>query len=277
MNPLKTVWVTGAASGIGAKLASSFYEKGYQLIASDINFEGLKKNASLWKDDKRVLIEGQDIRSYEEWKRISQAAVSKFGKIDMLFNVSGVVTPGFLLEAKIEDVSRHLDVNAKGTIYGTRVVAEIMKSQGQGHIVNIASLAGVSPLPGMSYYSASKFAVRGFSLSVSQELKKEGISVTVICPDLVKTPMLDLQLSYEKESALVFSGPKPLTTEDIERVIFETVIPKRPLEVCLPRSRGVMAKLASFLPALVFKLEPLIAGIGRAHHQKLKKEMEKSS
>src|SRR6185295_6401487 len=103
----------------------------------------------------------------------------------------------------------------------------------RGHIVNIGSLASLSPVPGLSLYVASKFAVRGFTLSAAMELREHGVSVTLIMPDAVETPMLDKQVAY-KEAAMTFSGQRPLTVHDIERLIVDTVLPYKPLEAAIP-------------------------------------------
>ncbi len=118
--------------------------------------------------------------------------------------------PGHTPELLDGDVELQIGVNLKGVIYGTREAARLMLRQPdlarRGHIVNIASLAALAPIPGLTVYSATKYAVRAFSLAAAEELRPLGIAVTVVCPDAVKTPMLDLQVGYE-EAALTFTAP----------------------------------------------------------------------
>jgi 3-oxoacyl-[acyl-carrier protein] reductase len=129
-------------------------------------------------------------------------------------------------------------------------VGRWMKKQHSGHIINISSLAGLAPVSGLSLYTASKFAIRGFSLSVAAELKQHGVWVTVICPDLVNTPMLDLQLEYPEEAKLTFSGPSQvLQPEDVVKVI-EQVMNRPRAQVCIPEARGLLAKIAGAWPAV---------------------------
>jgi len=159
-----------------------------------------------------------------------------------------VIRPGFVDSFSLEDIDYHMDCNAKGSILGTTVVGRVMKDQGFGHILNISSLAGLAPVSGLSLYSASKFAVRGFSLSVAAELKRYGVLVSVICPDLVNTPMLDLQLGYPEEAKLTFSGPKKvLEPKEVVQVILGVMERPRVL-VCIPESRGLLAKIAGTWP-----------------------------
>lgn len=125
-----------------------------------------------------------------------------------------------------------------------------MKFQEFGHIINIASLAGIAPVSGLSLYTASKFAVRGFSLAAAAEFRDFGIFVSVVCPDLVDTPMLTTQLDYPEESKLSFSGPKKvLRPEDITRVILELMENPR-VQVCIPERRGLLAKIAGAWPKI---------------------------
>ncbi|MBW1687265.1 MAG: SDR family NAD(P)-dependent oxidoreductase, partial [Deltaproteobacteria bacterium] len=126
--------------------------------------------------------------------------------------------------------------------------AELMVKQGSGHIINIGSLAGVAPVAGISLYSASKFALRGFSLATALELRDHGVHVSVVSMDVVDTPMLDPQ--YEmKESAVSFSGKRILRIEEVEAAILKCMQKKR-VEVLIPAGRGWMSKLANILPSL---------------------------
>ena len=186
--------------------------------------------------------------SESTWFRVVETAKKLGLPISHLINSAGVIRPGFLEGYGLEDIDYHLNCNAKGTILGTTLIGRELKNQGFGHILNISSLAGLAPVSGLSLYAASKFAVRGFSLSVAAELKKYGVWVTVICPDLVNTPMLDLQLGYPEETKLTFSGPKQvLEAEDVVRAILRVMESPRAL-VCIPESRGLLAKIAGTWP-----------------------------
>jgi 3-oxoacyl-[acyl-carrier protein] reductase len=132
----------------------------------------------------------------------------------------------------------------------------------------MASLAAHCPVPGLALYAASKFAVRGFSLAAALELRPRGVFVSIVCPDAVQTPMLDLQLEYP-EAALSFSGPRPLTVQEVTRVIVEKVLPNRPLEVLIPRSRGALARAVSVWPGLALRLAPSMLRRGAARQRAL--------
>lgn len=244
------IFITGCASGIGKYLAEQLYTQNYRLVITDINFEALENLAQQhqWKPEK-IILARLDVSKASEWQSIIAQVLAKWGSIDVLMNVAGVIKPGFIHQNDLKDVDFHIDINLKGTIYGCKLVAEQMVKQGHGHLINVASLAGVTPVNGLNLYAASKFGVRGFSLSIAQELKKYGIAVSLVCPDAVQTPMLDLQLDYP-EAALTFSSGKPLTVEEIGQVILKKALKQRKLEVLHPPLRGFISKLVSFRPAL---------------------------
>jgi len=261
--------VTGAASGIGRQLAIVLAGRGHRLIAADLDFPTLEARAadSGWSAD-HVRLHRLDVRDPVAWTATVDLAIRTWGRLDVLLNVAGVLRPSSVHTVPAGDVDFHLDVNAKGVIHGTRAAAARMVSQGQGHIVNMASLAAHCPVPGLALYAASKFAVRGFSLSAAYELAPLGVAVSVVCPDAVATPMLDLQLGYP-EAALTFSGGPALTVEDVARAIVDRVLTRKPIEVILPPSRGLVARGVGLFPALARRLGPLFQARGRARQEAL--------
>jgi len=110
-------------------------------------------------------------------------------------------------------------------------------------------LAALAPVPGLALYSASKFAVRGYSLVAGMELAEHGIAVTTICPDAVQTPMLDQQKDKE-QAALTFSGARALIVQEVVDAILDNALKNKPLEIILPTMRGVIAKAANAFPTI---------------------------
>jgi 3-oxoacyl-[acyl-carrier protein] reductase len=148
-----------------------------------------------------------------------------------------------------------------------------MVARGRGHILNIASLAGIAPVAGLTLYSASKFAVRGFTLAAATDLKPHGVAVTVVCPDAVATPMLALQEDFA-EAALTFSGSKPLTVEEVGSAILDA-LESRPLEVALPHSRAILARFASAAPGLASHVDPWLRKKGIRTQATIRKRRER--
>lgn len=262
----KVIIITGAASGIGLHLAKVFSNEQFLCVFTDINGEKLNM---LFSNSSVRLVLKHNIANSDEWKVVVEKTLEKYGRIDYLLNVAAIIEPGFVYNTSLESIDKHLDVNVKGTIYGTKLVADIMVAQGYGHIINIASLAGVAPIQGISMYSASKHAVRGYSLAIAQELRRKNVYCSVLCPDLVDTPMLDQQLKFGDETALTFSGNKSLTVKDIEVAIRHIMATKK-MEVCVPFSRGLTAKIANFFPSISFVLSENLIKRGRINKERHK-------
>lgn len=237
--------ITGAASGIGRHFAGEMAERGYRLVLVDINGEGLRRE---FDQSEGVALIELDIRDRDGWERLFADVDERFGRLDYLFNIAGVHEPAYAADVTLDEIDLHLDTNAKGTIYGTVLAIRVMTGQGFGQVINISSLAGVAPISGLDCYTASKCATRGFSLAAAHGLAGTGVSITVVCPDLVDTPMAEHQLEFDA-SALAFSGPKPLTTEETTRALFKAM-EKRPMEITLPVSRGLLAKIGNLAPGL---------------------------
>jgi 3-oxoacyl-[acyl-carrier protein] reductase len=263
--------VTGSASGIGLHLTTVLAARGHRIVATDLNERGLDEAREKhgWRQD-QVVIQKLDVTREEDWERTFENAEQTFGRVELLLNVAGALKPGKVVDIEPRDVDLHLLVNVKGTVLGTRAAARRMVRACSGHIVNIGSLASLAPVPGLSLYCASKFAVRGFTLAAATELAEHGVFVTLVMPDAVQTPMLDLQVDYE-EAAVTFSGDRALTVEDIERVIVDVVLPKHPLEITIPLGRGLLARAANSAPGVSKMLYPMLKKKGLAAQAKAKR------
>lgn len=252
----KVMMLTGGAGGLGRHLVERFARAGHVVIATDLNESRLQETLRPY-DPARVWGRKLDVRQPHAWDLLIADVLRRHGQLDVLVNNAAYLRPGYIHEVGVGDVDRHIDTNVKGVIFGSQAAARVMVARRSGHIINIGSLASLAPVPGLCLYSASKFAVRGFSLSIAAELRAHGVAVSVVLPDAVRTPMLDLQQPFE-EASLVFSGDAPLEVEDVGALIEGHVLAKRPLEVSVPRSRGALARFASSFPELALLLDPLL-------------------
>lgn len=259
--------ITGAGNGLGQHLAKTLSGRNFNLLLTDIQ---LAATQSLLPEDDHIRYQLLDVRDPESWSRALRVVLDAFGTVDYLIHFAGIIQPSFIHRAPLGDVDKHIDVNAKGTIYGTKIIGDYMKLTGRGHIINIASLAGVAPVPGIALYTASKFAVRGFSLAAAYEYAPFGVTISVVCPDLVNTGMLDLQLNYHDETDLVFSGnSQPLQPADVTDAILQ-LMKTRKREIAIPESRGLLAKLASVWPALADRIKVHLMKKGARQKEKLR-------
>jgi 3-oxoacyl-[acyl-carrier protein] reductase len=236
----KVALITGAANGIGAHFTEMFLAQGANVIACDIQTGDLQAK---YKGNAKCSVVKLDVREPEQWKNLA----NQNSKIDYLLNIAGIIRPGFLQENSLDDIVFTIDINLKGTMYGCKIIGEKMMQQGNGHIINFASLAGIAPVQGLSVYTASKFGVRGFSLALAQELKPKNIMVSVVAPDATDTHMLDDQMN-SPAAALTFSGGKILTVEDIWKEVYKEVIVGKTIELWIPFNRGAQAYLGATFP-----------------------------
>ena len=240
--------VTGASSGIGLALTKQLLSSNERVCACDIQTKPLADLQQVHAADS-LMVRQLDVRDAQAWQALVEAVVQQWQRIDVLCNVAGVLRENWVADTSAAEVDLHFDINVKGSIFGMQAVLPVLRAQQYGHIINIASLAALSPVPGLALYSASKFAIRAFSLAAAMELAEQGIAITAICPDAVQTPMLDQQKGKE-QAALTFSGKRALTTQEVVDAILGPALNDRPLEIILPPLRGVLAKAANAFPAI---------------------------
>ena len=264
--------ITGAASGFGFGLARTLLARGDSVMACDINSAPMEQLRAFAAASAQLNIRQLDVRDPAQWEQTMQAAAQLWPRIDTVMNVAGVLRPDFIADIKAADIDLTFDVNTKGAILGTQAAFRAMRGQadenGRGHIINISSMAGIAPVPGISIYTASKFALRGYSLAVAHELKRYAISITVVCPSGADTPLVE-PYKHKEKAALIFSLPL-LTTEQVVRAIVDRALVKRPVEMALPRPRGLLAKLAGSFPAAATLLAGSMTRAGLRNQAKMK-------
>jgi len=139
----------------------------------------------------KALALATDVTDYGQVKRLADAAVEKYGRIDVMINNAGLMPQSLLERLKIDEWDRMIDVNIKGVLYGVAAALPHMKRQKAGHIINVSSVAGHKVRPGGTVYSATKHAVRVISEGLRQEVKPYNIRTTVISPGAVDTELPD--------------------------------------------------------------------------------------
>ncbi len=261
-------FLTGCASGMGRHLTDVLCKRGDRVYATDVNHDALIETARAlaWPAD-RVRTAALDVTDAAAWERVFADAVAAWGGIDVAMNIAGLLLASWAHETPIHEIDAQVDVNVKGVIYGTRVAARHMIERGKGHIINIASIAGVTPVPGLAVYAATKHAVRAYSLSAAMELRPKGVYVTAVCPATVQTPMLDNQVQNDA-AELFFSGYRILTLKDIEKAVLHRVLKRRSLEVFVPAAKVKMVQLLGVFPWLGPYVLPLYKQSGRRRQQK---------
>jgi NAD(P)-dependent dehydrogenase (short-subunit alcohol dehydrogenase family) len=188
----RTAVVTGAASGIGLALTERFVAAGMSVVMADIEEEALAREAMrLESDGAAVLGVLTDVRDPAAVEALRDQALSVHGSVHVLCNNAGVGPAGPMAETTAADWRWTVDVNILGVAHGVIAFTQLFLDQGEGHIVNTASEAGLVTNPALGMYCATKHAVVGMSEALWREVHPQGIGVGVLCPNLVDTKIFD--------------------------------------------------------------------------------------
>ncbi|HZV49710.1 MAG TPA: SDR family NAD(P)-dependent oxidoreductase [Candidatus Dormibacteraeota bacterium] len=204
----KVAVVTGAASGIGLALARRLGREPMRVVLADVETEALRRAHRLLADE-GIEVESRvtDVSDAADLERLAAYALDRFGAVHVVCNNAGVGGGGLTWEVPLNVWRWVVDVNLFGVVHGIRAFVPHLLRQGEGHVVNTASVAGLLAGPGLSPYTAAKHAVVGLSESLYHELQLVGsaVRVSVLCPGFVRTRIAEAQRNW-----LARYGPPPL-------------------------------------------------------------------
>jgi len=189
---VRSAVITGAASGLGRELAIALAKRGYQILIADINQAGMEKTLD---SVRQAGGDGElytcDVSKPDEVQGMADHAFSNGKRVDLLINNAGVVTVGHIGDIRLEDWQWCVGINFWGMLHGCHSFIPGLKAQGGGHIINIASSAGLFSLMQMGPYNVTKAAIISLSETLRTELAPHNIGVTVSCPMFFNTHLLD--------------------------------------------------------------------------------------
>ena len=257
MKKYGAILVTGAGSGIGKATTSYLAERGFQVIATDIDEEALQ----VFGDDDRIKTIKMDVTRKEDVKKASSIVAANNKGLYGLVNGAGVIRLGPVIEAPEEDMILQFNVNTFGMYQVTKEFYPLIK-ESQGRIVNISSAAGRFVSPFYGFYSMSKMAVEAFSDALRRELKPLGIKVSIIQPGLVRTTFWDkayVGSSYENsifkirldkfiKMSVTDSMAKAVPPEKIAKAIYHALTSSRPKSHYFISHRKISQLFAEKLP-----------------------------
>jgi NAD(P)-dependent dehydrogenase (short-subunit alcohol dehydrogenase family) len=260
----RTVLITGASSGLGAALAARYSARGDQVLLTDLNPPPQQPPNSLFR---RL-----DITSPQNWDDAMAWVRREVGHLDVLVNNAGVAAGGRIDVVDVTQWRRVLDINVLGAVSGCHAVTPLMKARRRGHIVNVASLAGLVHPPAMGAYNASKAAVVALSETLRHELRPWGIDVSVVCPSFFRSGL-----------ATSLSGEDPMTDAVAAKLIARAArnadqIAARAIKgidrrrfLILPDRRAAVASWTKRLARPLYDRQMFIAGAGvaKAEHNEL--------
>lgn len=231
--------VTGTGRGFGLEIARRLAGRGYEVLCTDIDEQAAASTAERVGGFSRAL----DVRDPEAHRAAARAATER-GTLEVWVNNAGVARSAKAWEQPEDELRLLVEVNVLGVMYGSRAAVDAMRS-GPGtnrHIINVASLASLAPVPGLSVYAATKHAVLGFTGSLQGDLRMAGIPITVhaLCPDVADTEMVR-ERAGDEDSAILWSAPRFLRAEEVaERAV--GLLDSEELVAVIPRWRGWTAR-----------------------------------
>ncbi|GAA3192486.1 SDR family oxidoreductase [Lentilactobacillus kefiri] len=184
----KVVVITGASSGIGQATAEVLASAGANVVIGARRIDRLKQIAGEFSDG-QVLYQQTDVTQRDQVKSLVDLAVSKFGKLDVLYNNAGLMPLSQLAELKVNEWDRMIDVNLKGVLYGIAAALPIMIKQKHGHVITTDSVAGHVVHPGTAVYAGTKYAIQAVMDGLRQEQVGNHIKTTMISPGAVETEL----------------------------------------------------------------------------------------
>lgn len=187
---MSKIWfITGASRGIGAEIAKAALTSGDKVVATGRDRAQIEKTFAA--DADRVLAVELDVAQEAQAQAAVDAALARFGRIDVLVNNAGYGQLGLFEEVETGDIERQYATNVFGLFHVTRAVLPAMRKQRSGHVFNITSVGGLIGMPGASIYCSSKFAIEGFSEGLAREVAQFGIKITIVEPGPFRTNFLD--------------------------------------------------------------------------------------
>ncbi|MFD5161978.1 SDR family oxidoreductase [Streptomyces hawaiiensis] len=184
----KVIFVTGAGRGLGTDIARQALAAGHQVVATGRRPEEVEKTLGGPQDN--LLATKLDVTSLEDARAAAQAAVERFGRIDVLINNAGNFYAGFFEEISPEHMHRQIETNLYGPMNVTRAVLPVMRAQRDGHIITLSSIAGLVGAEFNAAYAASKFGVEGWMESLHQDIAPYNIRTTIVEPGFFRTELL---------------------------------------------------------------------------------------
>jgi short-subunit dehydrogenase len=231
----KIAVITGAGGGIGRCLAQELARRGCDLALLDISTEGLAETQKLCEPTGRTVRTYRvDVANREQVYATAEQVVKEFGRVNLVVNNAGVELGGTALETSLEDFEWMMNINFWGVIYGTQAFLPHLIQSGDGHLVNISSMAGFIAVPKQSAYCASKFAVRGYTEALRQEMlvEKHPVEVSCVHPGVVRTNLARaarVSDAEDKDAQIQnFERMARTTPEQAAKVIVRGILANRP-------------------------------------------------
>ncbi len=266
----KTVIVTGGSEGVGAATARRFAAAGANLVLVARGKRKLEEMAEELRPTSRVQIVPMDVVDAEACVNLCKKAAYEFDGIHVLVNNAGYHRRGPVEKIPPAELGRMIDVNLRAPLVLSRIVLPHLRQARGGAIINVASLAGRTPVMGAATYSASKFGLRAFTFALGEELAGSGIKVAAVSPGPIDTGFI--MTNIDDVADITFSQPMS-TAEEVAQVIMDLAVNDK-RERSMPPVSGLLTTLSYLFPALGKALRPALDKKGRKVKQQLKAKIK---
>ena len=261
-NNNKTLFITGAAGGVGRATIKQFSDAGYRIWATDLNKQALQQ---LEQEFSNLTSIAADISNPDQLADVCKAIEESEHTINVAHVNAGVIQPNLLEDTHPDSIDLQLDVNLRAAMHINRAVAKKMQAQQHGHIVNTVSMGAFVALPKSAVYSATKAGLRSFINALQLELKPHGISVSGVYPSGIHTPMLQHE-ALNGGTPLTFLN-MPVSADKVAKAVLKSVTSQR-LEYYLPYFDSLTSRLLNSFPWLLKPIYPLLEKIGEHGRKK---------
>jgi len=253
--------VTGGASGIGKALCEELVRRGAIVVVADIHYaEAQSVAASIAARGGRASATRLDVRQAPDVQALVDLTAKDHGRLDFMFNNAGIGVGGEIRELTLDHWRAAVEINLMGVIHGVAAAYPVMLRQGMGHIVNIASLAGLIPAPGFGPYAATKAAVVSLTSVLRAEGESFGVRASVVCPGFVRTAIFEhaIGVKADKEELINKIGMPFMPADDAARRILRGVERNQGV-IVFPLSARLVWRLTQCIPRLVAPFQRLIS------------------
>ena len=257
------VLIAGASGDIGNAIISSLTGK-----VSTITCLNRKFNETIIIDNTKVDFIKAELDKMDDWNVIVSLILNKYKKIDLFINCIGKVLTGSLNSQETNEIEKLISANLMLHIYGLKAIIPAMLRQQHGQIIEIGSLGGVIPMPFVSTYSASKFALRGLVLSVREELKNSGVNISLLNPGPVHTKLLYVE--SKNPDAVISFAQRAISAGNVAQAVIQLINHPRG-EMTIPVSNKYSALIANRFPNLFYCIYSLLDYIGSRKRISLEK------
>jgi short-subunit dehydrogenase len=246
----KVVVITGASMGIGEAIALEFVRHGASVVFSSRDAQRAEAARQRVGDLERTFAMACDVSKRSDLERLLQQTLSRYKRVDVWVNNAGFGLMDSVASMDMAECRRMFDTNLFGVLDAMQLVTPVMKQQGSGSMINIASTAGHIAVPYMAGYCASKHALRAVGNAARLELRGTGVNVLTVCPGYISTDFSVNAVKGKEQLRLGAAGKRRITADRVARATLSAYVAKK-REISVPWRDHIVIKLYENLPSLV--------------------------